>query len=147
MTNYEKYKNDIAKILADCSLAVKDGQPVLCASIPCEECKYYENHNCTLDTNDVVEFLDSEYVEHPKLAKNERMLCETLEGGYIGRDKDGSLYLFSKKPNKDHTIWKDGAVLMRMDKAFNNTIKFDFIQWKDKEPWSIEDLLKLEVKE
>ena len=26
-------------------------------------------------------------------------------------------------------------------------INFDFIKWKDKKPWSIEDLKKLEVKE
>lgn len=51
MTNFEKYKDEILKIIesgSSCCIAVKDGKPVRCESMPgCDNCELNtEKSNC-----------------------------------------------------------------------------------------------------
>lgn len=85
----------------------------------------------------------------PKLSKRERMVCELLETGWITRDNFRSqLYYQNKFPHKDEyeDMWlheeKTGLISEPLGWL---GVSFEFITWEDEKPWSIEDLLKLEV--
>lgn len=58
---------------------------------------------------------------------------------YIARDEDGALRLYSRKPCKVER--GTGLILFQFD------IELPMVKWSDEEPWSIEDLKKLEVVE
>ena len=55
---------------------------------------------------------------------------------WIARDKNGCLYVYASKPKKVITIWGGSALPMM---PFNHL--FQFIEWEDDEPYSIEKLL------
>lgn len=66
--------------------------------------------------------------------------------GYIARDESKNLYLYSNKPVKDSHKWestlhysKEGHYIYIG--VFLNDL-FQFVKWEDKEPYSIEELLK-----
>ena len=61
---------------------------------------------------------------------------------YIAREKNGFLLVYTEKPIKILETW--GLANYALMNMFD--IKFDFIKWEDEDPWSIEDLKKLEVK-
>lgn len=54
------------------------------------------------------------------------------------REKDGTLTLYSEKPIKEDTCWEgyDACDFWAYDHIFQ------FIKWKDTEPYNIEELLK-----
>lgn len=69
---------------------------------------------------------------------------------YLARGADKNLYVFDSLPIKGHNGWRIENISMCdyyyiSKKLFDNM--FNFIKWKDEEPWSIEDLKKLEVKD
>ncbi len=93
----------------------------------------------------------------PKLTKAERFILTYLncrveyhpscKYKYIARDKNGALNLFSHEPylHPDYKVWcvlKGYIAALPLKNNF-----FKFIKWDDKEPWKIDDLLKLEVEE
>lgn len=49
---------------------------------------------------------------------------------------------------KEGACWnnEEGGFLGSLSRYFKN-VKFDFIKWSDEEPWAVEDLLKLEVRD
>lgn len=54
---------------------------------------------------------------------------------WAGRDKDGKLYLYEKKPLKRGTAWIEAfpvGFCLRLDKAF-----FPEIQWTDEKPTKV----------
>lgn len=154
MKNFEKWEKEVLDIVKkDESFGVKNGCPVDCGSmsggISCDECdlsykRNNNNFNCLVKR---IEWLYSEYVEKPKLTKQERKFCELFEGKgyYIARDKDGECYGYIDTPekNKRHewcgNWFSINGVLEYAD------IKFDFIKYEDEKSWAIDDLLKLEV--
>ena len=143
MTNLEKYFEELKNIKN--IIAIIDDKPVKCVPpTDCEQCKKYIQNGCCSDGK-LIEWLAEEYVESVTLNKKERMFCELIETGYIARDRDGTLYWYKNIPNKRMRDWYDEAAqtLKRIDDYPD--IKFEFIKWEDKEPWSVEDLLKLEV--
>lgn len=88
------------------------------------------------------------HVERPKLTKRERLYCELVEEGWLARDSDSCLWLYINKiPKKFSSSWDadttNADVLELNVPNFSNA--FSFIKWEDEQPWSIEDLLKLEV--
>lgn len=149
MTNFEFYK-DIMQDIGSIKFAVKlDGEIESCYQTKCTQCKFFNDRACS---EQQLEFLYAEHKEQPKLTKRERAFCEFVETGYIARDSeswDNDLYYYVNKPNRKSESWDYiGSDLI----SFNdmNQIKqisemFTFITWEDEEPWSIEDLLKLEV--
>ena len=162
MTNYEFYKEEIEMRYrnGESFALTKQGCVVNCSSIDCSACMF--STSCNPDTYTLLcgdrkmMWAVQEHVEKPKLTKQERKFCELLEGKncWFARDLDGSLTLFVFKPEKDvmdGAWWVDdfgaGAAIMTEDELPVFEIVMPFIKWKDEEPWSVEELLKLEVEE
>lgn len=92
------------------------------------------------------EWAESEYVEKkPTITSREKNFLDLLLPNYkyIARDKNGFLLAYTEKPIKILETW--GIANCALINMFD--IKFDFIKCDDEEPWSIEDLKKLEVKD
>lgn len=161
MTNYEFYKEEIEMRYRECTpfALTKQNCIASCKIIDCEECVFscYNNPETRgLRCGDrKMIWAMQEHVEMQKLTKKERKFCELFEGKdvWIAKDKSGVPYLYNKKPHKGKglydEIWEanyhgntmDGIVFQLAE------MKFEFIKWEDEEPWSIDDLLKLEVVE
>ncbi len=157
MTNFEYYKEEILE-LANKSYPpmLNKGKIELCDGYDCSDCK-----NCEFDNDEIgcipymLKWLYAEHKEQPKLTKKERQFCELLETGWIARDKNGVIHVRDYKPVKMNTYWTSresihswnliGNCFVINKELFNTP--FSFITWDDAEPWSIEDLLKLEVEE
>lgn len=147
MTNFEHYKEDILQIIHNhlCGIALKNNTLQPCERTCCSDCQFNcfdENSGCKLK---MFEWLYSEYKPIPKLTKQEHAFCVMAETGYIARDKTGYLYWHKTKPTKRETDWM--STIGKWKRMDWENLQFDFIQWEDNEPWSVEDLLKLQVKE
>lgn len=57
---------------------------------------------------------------------------------YIARDKDGRLFLYCSKPQKESEKW----VSRRLYDMLPLTDLFDWITFDDAEPWCIDDIVK-----
>lgn len=151
MTNFEYYKDKILEIGCIDDVAVaKDGEIYKCSHFPdCVNCMFDASGDCRAP---ITKWLYEEHVEKPKapkLTKKERLFCELVEKGYIARDDGDYLYVYKNKPHKNEFMW-DGADEFYCDLSELEdlvTLKFDFIKWEDKEPWLVEELLKLPVED
>lgn len=76
----------------------------------------------------------------PTLTAKERAFCEIVSEGCIARDKDGELYAYLGTPIKEEVQWSAEYDCLDLNNEY-----FSFITWEDEKPWSIEELLKLEV--
>ena len=93
--------------------------------------KVYKDYTC--------EVLLWERKEKPNLTEDEKVILRNVPYDYkwIARDIDGCLYVYESKPKKGITMWEsDGLPMIPFDHLFQ------FIQWEDKEPYSIEELLE-----
>jgi len=92
--------------------------------------------------------IDAGYIENPypeedeppELTEKEREVLTGLyvqDFEYLARDKDGKLYAFRDKPEKEGVYWNtyDNDKAERIDEGF------DFIDFDDENPWSIAWLL------
>ena len=81
--------------------------------------------------------------EKPKLNEDEKVILRSLPKEYkwIARDFSGMVYIFIERPEKGQAIWYGCGQPMI---SFYHL--FQFIQWEDDEPYSIEELLKGEEK-
>lgn len=142
MTNFEKYKDEILKISKETKVAVDKTRntPTKCLNISCGKCLLYSQ----CDEEAFVKWLYSEYQEPaPKLTKAERGFCEIVKTGYIARDAvKKCLVYYSEEPEIDLNGYYRYSPYDSVELPLE---PFSFITWGDKEPWSIEDLLKLEV--
>lgn len=156
MKNREKFAKEILDIACngDTISVTKDNKIVCCDHINCGKCLFYktDDYGRYCDDEEPMKWSESEYIEKPKytITSKEKAFLDLLlpEWKYIARDNDcNRLFLYTDKPSKKSTYWlsetKD-ANTIRYD-VFD--VKFDFIKWDDKEPWSIEDLKKLEVRD
>ena len=77
----------------------------------------------------------------PQLTDAERVILENLPKEYkwIARDKNGYLYVYADKPEKNNFIYKVQKTYYEFG-MFNHL--FQFIKWEDEEPYNIEELLK-----
>lgn len=98
------------------------------------------------DCFEVIKAVEKWSKEHPpkkyKVSQLEydilKYLSDNTTHRYIIRDNYRNIYLFDKKPKKSGGIWYgNGAHSMAV---FNKL--FQFVQWEDKEPTSIQDVLK-----
>ena len=75
----------------------------------------------------------------PKLTEDEKVILRNLPKKYewIARDKCGTICTFIDKPHKNGVGWSGNffGVLVLFEHLFQ------FIQWEDEEPYSIEELL------
>ena len=76
--------------------------------------------------------------EKPQLNEDEKVILRSLPKEYkwITRDLSGMVYIFIERPEKGQAIWYGCGQPMI---PFYHL--FQFIQWEDDEPYSIEDLL------
>ena len=114
----------------------------------CDDCIFNDNENTHCSDS----FLDWLYEEAtPQLTRQERNICELFDeifcgNLYIARNRDDILYTYCPKPKKYITEW-DNDDDERYCKIGIKKELFQFITWEDEKPWSIKDLLKLEVEE
>ena len=143
MTNFEYWKDRILEITnGNDPIALKNGEPMVCCEIKCEMCGLDSHIPCNVER---IKWLYSEHVKTPKLTKRERKLCEALGTGWIAADKSGRVFWFDSLPMKgeySHVI-KSGNCICMSDAGFY----FEFMDFEDKEPWMVENLLLLEVEE
>lgn len=151
MKNFEKFEKEIMRIVREGhNIAIQNGFPVRCENISCVKCDCYGTGEQCRDKRR--EWMESEYKERPKLTKKERKFLELLEGKdiWMVRNKIGTLYIYTIRPVKGCDDWSASgyACTVRYYGIFDVLeIEFKFIQWEDEEPWSVEELLKLEVEE
>lgn len=154
MTNYEYFKDEIIDmVMCGGHLAVVDEKPASCDCTPCGKCYANVRKSSESCQSKLKSWLNAEHIEKPKLTKKERQFCELVETGWICRDGCGHLNYrpYANKPHKDLCVlsWKGNVITGTVLHCINATlpIDFSFITWDDKEPWSVEELLKLEVEE
>lgn len=129
MTNFEKWKDELIDLIGE-TIALKDGTPVACYEISCDDCTLLDG-DCNTK---VKEWLLAEYKEPaPKLTKREREFLECFELPEYWRITRGDLERLLFISSKEATIQRISSDL------------FPFI--KPGESWSFKDLLKLEVEE
>lgn len=145
MTNFEKYKDEITKIVYEEGKSIarekNTGRLTCCGDINCVCCQFFYG-NCVVN---MFKWMFEEYQEPvPKLTKAEKGFCEVIKDGYIARDKNGDLYLYNNSPYVTETDWRAAGYdrCTRLCSEF-----FPFITWESNKAWSIEDLLKLEVED
>lgn len=154
MKNKEKFSKEIFDIACkgdSIAVTIANNEIVPCESIECGKCifKVREYEECS---DKIKKWCESEYIEKPTLTSKEKKFLDLLlpKWKYMARDYNtGKLSLYKDKPFKYRTrSWisqsKDFAYELPYE-PFD--VEFDFITWIDEEPWSIEDLKKLEVKE
>ena len=149
MKNREKFAKEILDIACNGGViaVTKDNKVVCCRDINCEQClfhktNYYESY---CDYEATMRWAESEYVEEPTITSREKNFLDLLLPNYkyIAKDKNGFLLAYTEKPIKILETW--GMANCALINMFD--IKFDFIKREDEEPWRIEDLKKLEVKD
>ena len=145
MTNFEFYKDKILEFVKNGKVfALKGNDLAACAGTVCKDCSF-----CSTEINCYALSLKWLYEEYtppkPKLTKRERGFCETVGSGWLARDRNGELYLHKEKPHKRSDDWSDDVDWSYLNPSFFPD--FDFITWEDDEPYSIEEMLKWEVKE
>jgi hypothetical protein len=155
MTNYEFYKDEIEMRYREGKgfALTKSGKIIMCRSNQCGDCCF--SRHVSRDSTDLscgdrkMMWAVQEYTERPKLTKHERKFCELLEGkdAWIARDMgDKTVTVYKCRPDKRSDFWA-GRTFTCSTFIFEMKLKFDFIQWEDGSPWSVDELLKLEVEE
>lgn len=145
MLNAEKYKKEILNIMQDgyCFAVRKDRQSITkcCSNLKCENCIFCQEDIRGCDWSRT-KWLLSEYKEPIKLTRFEFEMLKWLDkAGYkfIVRNPGGNLMIYYDTPEKDVSFWfyDSGCKILS---GFNEL--FQFVQWEDKEPTSIQYVLK-----
>lgn len=152
MKNREKYAKEILDIACSGSnIAMVNGNLLSCYDVNCSDCKFYsysDNENCY---DNITKWCEAEYIEKSTLTPKEKQFLDLIreEYTYMARDEDGLLSVYPRKPEKKSTYWllTDNPNSARDLCTRALDVGFDFIKWEDEEPWLIEDLKKLEVKD
>lgn len=147
MINGEKYRDKLLKFIEKRDAGSftfskgKEGDFWQCGGRPCFECGMVkERSNCSLAR---LKWLLSEYKEPVKVSKLEydilKYLADNTKHMYITRNKNGNLYIFDIEPRKSKAddLWTGRGTSWLG--VFNKL--FQFVQWEDSEPTSIEDVL------
>lgn len=147
-TNMGHFRSEIEEMMArhkHCLPAVIDGKPVECLGTRCDECMLYEvAEHCS--TN-FIKWLMSEYKPETVLTAREKGFVEFVQDGWLAADIDGFLYWHELKPRKN-MAWRDWCSDGECTDLYPISHgTFRFITWEDEEPWSVEELRKLKVKE
>ena len=150
MTNFEFYKDEILAIEVMSTVAFSGGKIKNCNDTRCEQCLFSSKHNGKVCSINLTNWLYSEYTPpKPTITKQEFTLLSLMKPGYIARDENNGLWWYSEKPQKCNCTWEAKAHGLGKvnSKHINISDPFPFIKWEDDEPWSVEELLTLEVSE
>ena len=152
MKNREKFAKQILDIVCKGEHfgVTKSGEITFCDLFKCDMCKFNDStgeKNCRTKR---YEWSESEYVEKPTITSKEKNLLDAILSNckYIARDSNDALYIYYNKPKRnsmDNWIVDDNNYYYVSRDVYGNM--FNFIKCEDEEPWSIEDLKKLEVRD
>lgn len=150
MKNKERFAKEIVEFACDGGGIAVDKQskkPASCISTLCRNCLFYISDAGRCDYKGKRGWAESEYLEKPVISKRDRAFLEYIDKRYeyIVRDKKGQLYVYREKPYKCDRFWTSSVRCFCLNDRIN--VDFPMVKWEDKEPWSIEDLKKLEVVE
>ena len=151
MKNREKFAKEILDIVCKGNHfgVTKSGEITFCDLFKCDMCKFNDStgeKNCRTKR---YEWSESEYVEKHTITSRENNFLNLLlpKWKYIARDSNNELYIYNEKPERRDCDWySNDGILFRISTRFFGNM-FGFIKWYDEEPWSTEDLKKLEVKD
>lgn len=84
--------------------------------------------------------------EEPTITSDEKNILRSIDSKfkYIARDYGGDLYIYYEEPEKNEEDWITLNFVGCLN-VFGHL--FRMVKFEDEEPWLIEDLLKLPVKE
>lgn len=144
MLNAERFKEEINKHNNEFGLTDSIAD---CKTLECRNCRFSRLNNSDDEiifcSTRKVKWLLSEYKEPIKLSKLEYDILEYLSDNtkhmYIVRDGNGDICLYDAEPKKsENGDWWVGRGVhgMVMFKKL-----FQFVQWEDSKPTSIEDVL------
>lgn len=104
------------------------------------------NGNETLDIVAVYEANRVWKREEPTITEDEKTILRNLPEKFkwIARDGNGELYIYWNKPVRLPRAWLGEGVFECLN-LFNHLFKM--VRLEDDEPWKIDDLLKLDVRE
>lgn len=143
MLNAERFKEEINKHNNEFGLA---DNIVDCGTLGCRNCRFSRLNNSDgviiMCSTRKVKWLLSEYEEHTKLTKLEFELLKFWHKQgykYIARDRDNTLFIYKDKPSKLAEYWAN-IYHYSLDDNFRNL--FEFVEWEDKEPTSIKEVLE-----
>lgn len=150
MKNREKFAKEILDIACKSEKfsVIKSGEITFCDRFKCDMCKFNDFTGEKSCRTKRYEWSESEYVEKPTITSREKNFLYALLSNYkyIARDKDNLLYVYYDKPIHGNKFWISEYAYHDMPKDMYGDV-FSFIKWNDEEPWSIEDLKKLEVRD
>lgn len=149
MKNREKFAKEILDIACKGNHfgVTKAGEIISCPETDCAKCLFNDDIDCDISLE---QWSESEYVEKNTITSRENKFLDVLlpKWKYIARDSNNSLFIYPIKPIRFGTCWmvkNDYNVYKIAKDVYGNM--FNFIRWEDEEPWSIEDLKKLEVRD
>lgn len=142
MLNAERFKKEIlekSNVVFDFSIS-KDRHTIKKCLGVCDDCFFHEvGDHCS---NIKVKWLLSEYKEPVKLTELEHGILEYLlkkrQYRFVVRERNGIIYAYKSNPKKEADSWESLSLNNELG-LFNNL--FQFVQWEDSEPTSIEDVL------
>ena len=148
MLNAEKYRDEILEFINKKGTMYfsfkKDNVNMFeqCCETNCDYCSLHSENStkepCTIKR---IKWLLSEYKEPIKLTKLEydilKYISDNTKYLYITRDRCNGLFLYGMESSKGDGCW-NGKPYAGMT-AFNKL--FQSIQWEDKQPTSIKDML------
>lgn len=145
MKNKEKFAQEIAEIaIEELWFALsKNGEIVKCSGIGCRDCLFNVERGCALKR---VEWANAEYKEPKRFTNKEKgFIILFPEIKYLARDKNGALFAYTDKPQKDEGMWdyfgcNNPAASLKHITLWG--LEFNDIQWDDEEPTSREEILK-----
>ena len=148
MKNREKFAKEILDIACKGNHfgVTKAGEIISCPDTDCAKCLFNDDIDCDISLE---QWSESEYVEKNTITSREKKFLDVLlpKWKYIARDSNNSLFIYPIKPIRFGTCWmvkNDYNVYKIAKDVYGNM--FNFIRWEDEEPWGIEDLKKLEVR-
>lgn len=147
MLNIEKYREGISVIYgANFGLHKDTEEFIQCITYNCTNCLFYRDDNKYCGKRKM-NWLLEEYVEPQKLTKREMAFCEFAQTGWLARDSTGYIYFHKELPIKGIYDWNTDFYGDRLSDIIRTEHVFNFIKWEDDKPYSIEELLKLDVEE
>lgn len=151
MTNFERWKDEILRMSKESKiLAFRNNypdKPVECSDIDsCKDCQFDPGKEYRHCINRMFIWLYDEYIEPIILTRKQRKFLEFLEIGWIVRYESGKLGWYAEKPMWDGFVWvnKPFAPILVID---TQIVDFPFVESENKEPFSVEKMLTLEVEE
>lgn len=151
MTNFEKYYIEIKEIVFEgITFAKNDSGLKSCDYVHCVDCDFSYANNKNDKFRDCearcLKWLCEEYIEPIRLTRKQRSFLEFLETGFIVRYESGILAWYAEKPMWDGIVWMNNMSVPRLI-IDTKIVDFSFIEFGNKEPYSVEKMLTLEVEE